>query len=57
MIKYAPDVAMLSVWAHPQKHDMVKEKLNPVLGEKKLILSPEQNADRALRSFINALGR
>ena len=55
--KYAPEMAMMFLFAHPKKLDMVKEKLNPVLGEKKLILSPEQNADKALRSFINALGR
>ncbi|MCD8378032.1 MAG: VWA domain-containing protein [Candidatus Gastranaerophilales bacterium] len=55
--KYAPDVVMMFLFAHPQKLDMVKEKLNPVLGEQKLILAPEQNVDKSLRKFINALGR
>ena len=55
--KYAPDLAMMFLFAHPQKLDMVKEKLGYILGEQKLILSPEQNADKALRKFITALGR
>ena len=55
--KYAPDITMMFLYAHPQKLDMVKEKLGDILGEDKLILSPEQNADKSLRKFINALGR
>ena len=55
--KYAPDLTMMFLFAHPQKLDMVKEKLGYILGEQKLILSPEQNADKALRKFITALGR
>lgn len=55
--KYAPDISMMFLWAHPQKLDMVKEKLGPVLGENKLVLAPEQNVDKALRKFINAIGR
>ena len=55
--KYAPDISMMFLFAHPQKLDMVKEKLGPILGEKKLILAPEQNADKALRKFIDAIGR
>lgn len=55
--KYAPDLAMMFLFAHPQKLDMVKEKLGYILGEQKLILSPEQNADKALRKFITAIGR
>ena len=55
--QYAPDITMMFLYAHPQKLDMVKEKLGDILGEDKLILSPEQNADKSLRKFINALGR
>ena len=54
---YAPDIVVMFLFAHPQKLDMVKEKLNPILGEDKLILSPEENVDKSLRKFINALGR
>ena len=55
--KYAPDISMMFLYAHPQKLDMVKEKLGSILGENKLILSPEQNVDKALRKFISAIGR
>ena len=55
--KYAPDISMMFLYAHPQKLDMVKEKLGGILGEDKLILSPEQNVDKSLRKFINAIGR
>ena len=55
--QYAPNMVMMFLFAHPQKLDMVKEKLNPVLGEQKLILAPEENADKSLRKFIDALGR
>lgn len=55
--KYAPDISMMFLYAHPQKLDMVKEKLGPILGEDKLILAPEQNVDKALRKFITAIGR
>ncbi|MBO6273774.1 VWA domain-containing protein [bacterium] len=55
--KYAPDIAFMFLYAHPQKLDMVKEKLGGILGESKLVLAPEQNVDKALRKFINAIGR
>ena len=55
--EHAPELAMMFLYAHPEKLDMVKEKLTPVLGEKKLILAPEQNSEKAIRQFINALGR
>ncbi len=55
--EHAPELAMMFLEAHPEKLDMVKEKLNPVLGESKLIVAPEQNTDKAIRSFLNALGR
>lgn len=55
--KYAPDLAMMFLYAHPEKLDLVKEKLNPVLGEKKLIISPEQTTDKAIQRFVHALDR
>lgn len=55
--KYAPDLAMMFLYAHPEKLDMVKEKLGPVLGEKKLLVSPEQNVDKAVKNFVHALDR
>lgn len=55
--QYAPDLVMMFLFAHPQKLDMVKEKLGSILGEHKLILAPEQNAEKSLRKFIDALGR
>ncbi len=55
--KYAPEISMMFLYAHPSKLDLVKEKLNPVLGESHLIVSPEQNIDKSIRKFLNALGR
>lgn len=55
--QYMPELAMMFLYAHPEKLDQVKEKLTPVLGEKKLIVSPEQNIDKAIRQFVHALGR
>lgn len=55
--EYAPDLSMMFLHAHPSKLDMVKEKLTPVLGENHLIISPEQNIDKSVRKFLNALGR
>lgn len=53
----APDLAMMFLYAHPEKLDVVKETLTPVLGETKLIISPKQNCDKAIRQFIHALER
>lgn len=55
--KYVPELSMTFLYAHPQKLDMVKEKLTPVLGESKLIISPEQTVDKAARKFLTAIGR
>lgn len=55
--QYAPDLAMMFLGAHPAKLDQVKEALTPVLGEQKLVISPEQNTDKAIRRFLHALGR
>ena len=55
--QYAPELAMMFLYAHPSKLDLVKEKLSPVLGETKLVIAPEQNVDKSIRKFLNALGR
>lgn len=55
--QYAPEISMMFLDAHPEKLDMVKEKLTPVLGEDKLIVSPEQNIDKSIRRFLKAIGR
>ena len=55
--KYAPDLSMMFLFAHPSKLDLVKEKLNPVLGEKRLIVAPEENVDKTPRKFLQAIGR
>lgn len=56
-LKYAPDLTMMFVWAHPTKLDFVKGKLNPILGESKLIVATDQMVDKVSRRFFNALGR
>ncbi len=55
--EYIPELSMMFVWAHPEKLDLVKTKLNPILGEKKLIVANETNADKANRKFLEAIGR
>lgn len=55
--QYVPEISMMFLDAHPEKLDMVKEKLTPVLGEDKLIVSPEQNIDKSIRRFLKAIGR
>lgn len=55
--QYIPELSMMFVYAHPEKLDLVKETLNPVLGEKKLIVANEQNAQKAQRRFLDAIGR
>ncbi len=55
--EYIPELAMMFVYAHPEKLDLVKTKLNPVLGEKKLIVANETNVDKANRRFLEAIGR
>ena len=55
--EYIPELSMMFVFAHPEKLDLVKTKLNPVLGEKKLIVANEQNVQKAQRRFLEAIGR
>ena len=52
-----PKFVMMFVYAHPQKLDMVKTKLNSILGENNLIISTEQNIDKSLNRFLNAIER
>lgn len=52
-----PEISMVFAFAHPQKLDMVKTKLNPILGETKLIISTEQTADKVITKLLNAIGR
>ena len=54
---YIPELAMMFVYAKPDKLDLVKTKLNPILGEKKLIVANEANVDKAGRRFLEAIGR
>lgn len=55
--EYVPEISMMFVYAHPEKLDLVKSKLNPILGEKKLIIANETNTDKAGRRFLEAIGR
>ena len=55
--KYIPELAMMFVYAPPEKLDMVKTKLNPVLGEKKLIIANSANVEKANMKFLKAIGR
>lgn len=55
--EYIPELSMMFVYAAPEKLDLVKTKLNPVLGEKKLIIANETNVDKAKRRFLEAIGR
>ena len=48
---------MMFVYAHPQKLDMVKTKLAPVLGETKLIVANEKTASQTQRKLLEAIGR
>lgn len=53
----APDFSMMFLFALPEKLDLVKEKLGPILGEKNLIIAPETTTNRALRKFLVSIGR
>ena len=55
--EYIPEISMMFVYAHPEKLDMVKTKLNPVLGEKRLIVANETGLDKVNRRFLEAIGR
>ena len=53
----APKFAMFFAFAHPQKLDVVKTKLSPVLGENKLTISTEQNIDKSINKFLAEIER
>ena len=55
--EYIPELSMMFVYAHPEKLDMVKTKLGPVLGEKKLLVANETGLDKINRRFLEAIGR
>lgn len=53
----APDFSMMFLFAHPQKLDMVKSELDNILGERKLIVAPEQSVNKIRSRFLYAIGR
>lgn len=53
----AGDFSMMFLYAQPEKLDLVKEKLGPVLGENKLIIGNEATTGKSLRRFLTAIGR
>ena len=55
--EYIPEISMMFVFAHPEKLDLVKSKLTPILGEKKLIIANEHNVQKSQRRFLEAIGR
>lgn len=57
MKKYMPEISMTFLFAHPSKLDEIKNSLTPLLGETKLILATEENADKTIRKFMKAIGR
>ena len=52
-----PELTMMFLFAHPEKLDMVKEKLTPILGEKHLIVATEQVVNKISTKFLTAIGR
>ena len=56
-LKYLPELSIMFVYAEPEKLDYAKTKLNPVLGEDKLIIANEVNIDKANSRFLKAIGR
>ena len=55
--KYIPEISMMFVYAHPQKLDLVKTKLTPVLGESKLIVANKHTVSKSQRKLLDALRR
>ncbi len=55
--KYLPEMAMMFVFADPEKLDYVKTKLSPILGENKLLTVNEVNLEKSNTRFIKAIGR
>lgn len=55
--KYCPQLSMSFLYADPKKLDFVKGKLNPVLGEEKLVIATEEMMEKANREIMAAMGR
>lgn len=55
--KYCPELSMAFLYAHPSKLDFVKEKLGPIFGEDKLVISTEQMVDKVTPRIYAAMGR
>lgn len=55
--QYMPDLSLAFMFAHPSKLDLVKEKLGPVMGENKLTIASEENADKNVSKILKAMGR
>ncbi len=55
--KYVPELAMMFLYAPPEKLDLVKTKLSPVLGETRLVVANEAMIDKSDRRFLKAIGR
>ncbi|MFI3301276.1 MAG: VWA domain-containing protein [Candidatus Gastranaerophilales bacterium] len=52
-----PEISMMFLGAHPEKLDLVKETLTPILGETKLVIGNDQTVDKQIRTFLKTLGR
>lgn len=48
---------MMFLFAPPDKLDLAKESLSPVLGETNLIIGNDTTSNKSLRRFLTALGR
>ena len=55
--KHIPELAMMFVYAGPEKLDLVKTKLSPILGETKLVVANEAMLDKSNTRFLKAIGR
>jgi hypothetical protein len=55
--KYIPELAMMFVYAGPEKLDLVKTKLSPVLGETRLVVANEAMVNKSNVRFLKAIGR
>ena len=53
----ADNFSMMFLFAAPEKLDLVKEKLAPVLGEQHLIIGNEITSNKSFRDFLSAIGR
>ena len=51
------NLTMMFLFASPEKLDVVKEKLSPVLGESHLIIGNDVTSNKSFRNFLSAIGR